>query len=73
MWLELDFATPIAMIPKPRWCQDVPVTGEAEMGTGSWEKRNLPLLSALGKPVITKGDATDVSPLGAASSDKLLE
>lgn len=24
MWLELDFATPTAMVPKPSWCQDVP-------------------------------------------------
>lgn len=43
---------------------------EAEMGTGSNEKLGLLLLLSLGKPGITKRKAPDVSPLGAASSDK---
>lgn len=39
MWLELDFTTPIAMIPKPSWCQGVPVQEGLrwEQGAGkSW-------------------------------------
>lgn len=71
MQLELDFATPIVKVPKPSWCQDDPVIGGVEMGTGSTEKLGLMLLLLLGKPVITKGKAADISPLGVASSDKL--
>lgn len=67
------FCHPNSIGPQAKLVPGCPCLGGAEMGAGSSEKLGLLLLLALGKPVITQGIATEVTSLGAARSDKLLE